>query len=277
MPEDMPAERVYDPDLGRERNALPGEIVKPEEEKTLNRLMREGRQYFQKIYDKVQEANKTTKQFSAEELDIAIRLGEAFAQVQRNEYLDAIRANPINILREAIQAIKLGDIGVSALQRLNKNVDEIISGVQARQVSDKQRSQAVRPTVEYVRDIFKREDTNFTPLCQIEIPYGQVNKALNTLLERLDIIPRADFPALSELARTLGTNYDIQQPSGTAFRDAYQIDRFPLNRPGLEGILVNFSGGQYGIDTIGFGANEQATARIVDAEERTKPQSTQSK
>lgn len=277
MPEDMPAERVYDPDLGRERNALPGEIVKPEEEKTLQRLMREGREYFQEVYERVKKDNETTKQFSEDELELALKLGEAFARVKRREYLEAIRANPVNEIRKILLSVQTevtASFFAQKLKELEKSIQEIVNEVQGRRVADKRVGRPIRSTLDYVQDGLRKNDRVFERILDINTSYSTqlVKESVNTLVEKFGVVPVVNFTLLKELASSLDNTNDDQRPTGSCDSNSYSIDRLPLGQPGLEGVLINLEGGRFYVFGLSLKVNAQGMARIVDAEEKVQPQ-----
>lgn len=95
-------DKVFDPNLGEERDAFPGEIVSPGEEKTLNRLMREANEVFRNQFDPVIK----TGQLNEDEINAIQKAANIKAELKRRKYLALSRLT--YIFPEGIDKLSFG-------------------------------------------------------------------------------------------------------------------------------------------------------------------------
>lgn len=275
-------QKVFDPFLGQERDAFPGEVVSPEEEKIMQRLMREGEERFGEIYSAV----KDTGEMSEEEMNAVLKAGKVYAQVKRREYLEAIRQNPANILRNILDSLK-GKVEYDtqyldmALDSLKENVQSLIKGVENNRAAARAAGRPITETVNYIPNPPYSTENSF-----VKIDRGNntgearslFNQSVLDILRETDALPGENISSLIQLLGVIRGSGN-RAGSGKPYIENYQgfgsssnrkIDGLSATKPGLVGITFNVD---YG-DDFEYARNfyilvsEEAKARIVDGEQK---------
>lgn len=235
MSNEASEETIYDPILGRQRDAFPGEIVRPEEEKALQRLMREGREQFRNIYDAV----KGTEQLNTDELNTILKAGDVYAEIKRREYLEAIRTNPANLIKDIF--VGLGpdeDLNVrAALTDLNIKIETKSAAiVDAKSVADLNGDE-----IDYVAAGL---NTAGRVLLTYKVgPEDRQQKKVGKVLQLIDAYPGGESVDLGRLleiikrtkaTRQFGTDF-TPRPYATDF----ELSDLPARNPLLTGVYAN--------------------------------------
>lgn len=273
MAEDMPnGQKVFDPDLGKERDAFVGEIVPPEQQTTLQRLMAEEEKKYADLADYV------ANQLDPEQQRTLRLAGKIAAEKKRGEYLAAIKTNPAVIIQGILEEFKpklLKAIPVM-LTELATNVGNLKQSLKDFAVTTRlMGGQLDKPLVDYL----KRQ----VILVQIIVP-GIPSRDLDQLLEKLGMYPDQDITTFTKLVNiiyrtvplsnsTRAFNSDKIYSAKTSLQvsdgQVFEIGNLNSNTPGLEGISLTL-----GVTNPGFTnpnlyslyifARREAQARIVE-------------
>lgn len=239
-------EKVYDPNLGKERDAFPGEIIPPEQEKTLNRVMRGGEEEFRKVYEAVAKTGRLT----TEELNAVLKAGKINAEIKRQEYLKAIRENPANIISEIFRGFKPGQnlAANRALRELDGFVQDKTRILEIARATDKTAGRDIKPTQEYAEQVLRDFDSRRMTVysrTNFNITEG-FNDSCRKLLIELDALPSEDIKSISQLVQSV-LNSNNTSDSGKPYLQSGQktdfiyINNLSAQRPGLEGVYINFT------------------------------------
>lgn len=258
----MATEQVFDPSLGEPRDAFPGEVVPPEQEKTLQRLMRKEKERFTNDLGEV----KRTGKLSASDEEAVLRFADLRAEVQRAKYLEASNSNPANILQNALKELFRGkdDIVKESLISLDENIARLQKNIFIERSSDKMSDKSLNTERNVRSYLSKAEGAN--TLIRGEIANVDETGIAFELIKKLGLIPLESLSSFSDLYQAVKAANNPQASGKPSLVD-YAIRNLPSNSPGLEGITASiyFTG-----DTVpnfrGFtiSVTPQALARIVD-------------
>lgn len=256
-----PSDRVYDPDLGEERDAFPDEVVNPEEEKAMQRLMRQGEEEFKKLYDEVAQSG----QMSEDELNAILKAGKIKAERERQRYLEAIRSNPANIIADIFKKFDpQSDPRIqTTIVGLNQQVTSVTNNVNTAKSTDKIAGRDIQPTANYIplaiselRSLIATYETNLD------------NPKVLQILNELGVLPTPEPISINQLFDIV-RQANNKEESGKPYMSAENAIRgFPSKQPGLEGITVgverNINLGSSSKEYIDIFGDTQTWARIID-------------
>lgn len=271
--------KAYDPILGKERDAFPGEIIPEEQQTTLNRLMAQGEAEFRALYDAV----AATGQLSEPELNGILKAGKIRAEQKREEYLRAIRSNPANIIGTVIQSLPplFPSQIKQASKTLNANVARVVELVNIAKNRNQVAGNIVFDTETYAAGTVASERSRVLTMLGTGQAAEQVKEnQIIELLRKLDAFPTEEPQSIERLLSIIPvasngiefrTEYDVyyREDVTSLNRERFTRLALPAKKPGLEGIqvLVNtqiLRPGEYTIIGSAILANPRAWARIVD-------------
>ncbi len=266
----MAAEQVFDPNLGEPRDAFPGEVVAPEQEKTLQRLMREERERFTSDLAEVQATGK----LSPSDEDAVRRFADLRAEIKRKEYLDALNSNPASLLQDTLKEFKPEEnfIIKQALLTLDKNVVRIQNGVVVEKASDKMRA-VKQNTLQNVNDYLKKfpRDGNILTDLDLSSYASEQRRVIDgvtfELIKKLGLLPIESLTSFTDLKNAVQSTSVTTEASGSPYYNGYAIGNLSSNKPGLEGIKANIIPREYdfkNIRAVQILGSPEALARIVD-------------
>jgi len=267
-------DKVFDPNLGEERDAFPGEIVSPGEEKTLNRLMREANEVFRNQFDPVIK----TGQLNEDEINAIQKAANIKAELKRREYLDAIRSNPANILQSALKEFnpKQNKIISNSLISLDGNVKIAIDAIEFIKASYEIKGEA-KDTLSYVKEAIGNRSVrgNLASFAKPktlgrEETGGISRKDQNIIfpvIKSLGLIPSEEIKSFDDLLTAVRSAKN-QPSSGMPYivpDEVGPIVKVRSKKPGLEGIeaLLQYDNSPDLLGVQIIGASEVFT-RIVD-------------
>lgn len=254
-------ERVYDPVIGDYRLPLPGEIISPQEESTLQRLMREAEEQYNSI------AEAVADRFTPEELDIVRRVGLAWAQVRRREYLEALRSNPLNKLLKIFKE----DFGNDYYRNtfvpyIREDVNRVENFVDATKKADAQMGEQPKDTRTVLKELRDR-----TLLSRVGVRYENLLRALRSLGIIASPTPQA-FAELVEKIKSLNTDESSGKPYTTIERGSYVLRNLSSPLPELNGIslavpftIYSLGASDFRPSLLALDANIDAWTRILEA------------
>lgn len=267
-------DQLFDPYLGKERDAFPGEVVSPAEESTLQRLMREGKEEFGRIYESVRQTGKLTE----DELNALLKAGEVNAEIKRQEYLEAIRSNPASILqRVLIEANALGTVnGRFCLQNIDESVKRVIRSVDSSISASSVANAPQSTTEEYIERALGKGNISARFTALIVKEPDDYSIAVSAI-DRLKLIP-GEVTDLFDLRATV-SNANNAPASNLPYYNANINTVFGLRPklPGLEGVTVSIKYQGQSVDRVFFEANAEALAKVYDLGQYTPYQELQSK
>lgn len=263
----MAEQRIFDPRLGEDRDAFPGEVVDPEKQSTLQRLMAEEEERFTADLAEV----KATGKFSPDDENAVRRFAKLRAEVQRAKYLEALNSNPANLLQNALKELaKSGDtIPVRSLITLDENINKLQNGIVVEKASDKMSGES-QDTEAKVKKYLGRPGTIDT-LIYFDLG-GNISVLQRTsfeLIKKLGFLPLESLSSFSDLYSAVRTTNNNDR-SGKPYlfeNNPFAIRNLSSNIPGLEGINanINFTNGQFlAVNSFRIFGTPQALARIVD-------------
>ena len=278
----MATEQVYDPNLGGERDAFPGEVVPPEQQKTLQRLMQEGEGQFRKLYDEVAESGQLTP----EELNGILKAGKIRAERERQKYLEGIRQNPANIIQGLLKECKPeeNNIVMAMLGGLNNKVKNLEGAIASAKIPDQLKG-ADKSTLEYIIQLSNADPRigillnlqfydRYTAIDRENRPTTDQNREqiVFETLKKLGLVPAESLRSFADLysaVRDSGNTLNSGKPyavSDTQDRlNVYRILNLSSNRPGLEGIEASFElNNIFQPRSVAISSTPEALARIVD-------------
>lgn len=268
-----PSDRVYDPYLGEERDAFPGEVVKPEEEKTMQRLMRQGEEEFKRLYAEVAQSG----QLSQVELNGILKAGKIRAERERQKYLEAIRSNPANIIGNILRNLDpQADRSIFvSLNRLDSSIREVSEEVEEGRSTDKMGGRGLGSTVDYVGRVLDRRGFNGAVIASYQSSQNILidEDKVTKMLKELGAFPSPEITTASQLCKIIreaGNKAGSGKPvydGRPDFNRIVQAKDIPANAPGLEGVTVRLSFVNLStpeVRNIYIQGTPQAWARIVD-------------
>lgn len=259
-------EQVYDPALGKKRDVFPGEIVPPEQEATLQRLMREEKEAFSKRYEPIAD------QLTPIQRDAIAQAELALAELKRKEYLKAVRQNPAVIIQDVLKQF---DPAYEVITNSFLTLDQSVANLQndTRRLKDNDTIKGVKQdTLTYVQSLLKG-DSDKNQLLQIYSQYikgdrNENQKLVFDLLTKLGMIPQLEsFNSIESLAQGIigsGNSASSGKPYATGNRGLESIQGLSSNNPGLEGIEATIKYRGLVIDYVSIKATPEALTRIVD-------------
>jgi len=278
-------ERVYDPLLGEERDAFPGEVVDPEKEKTLNSLMRKARETFANQFDPV----IATGQLNEDEINAIQKAANIKAELERKEYLDAIHSNPANIIKGILKECNPEENNIvrAMLFGLNNKVKGLERNIASKKTSD-QLSGKNKNTLEYIEGLL-RIDSRLGDLLKlnfyqryITVNEGQTDQErpptdrnsgqiVFETLKKLGLVPIESLRSFDELfvaVRDSGNTAESGKPYVQIDQNTRNliVKNISSSRPGLEGIRVSFTLSSifFQMQSVAISGTPEALARIVD-------------
>lgn len=280
MAEEITGRRIYDPRLGKERDAFPEEVLPEDQQSTLQRLMAEE----MKKYEDMVQAAVGAKIATPENDRIVLGYGLAAAEKKREEYRRAIKTNPANLIAEVFKKLNPGNNGAAsfALQVLNARVDENIRRVEAARNEDTVAGRSLRSAAVVVDLFYNRGGVNSynIPLRSILATYeprdtlGNLDEqSVQTLLTELAAYPTPKPVNIIQLFQALPAyngNINESRPK-TPYTEQVRgssllvLRNLKANKPGLEGIGVNVVIAQNAaIKSVDITGDVKAIARVVD-------------
>lgn len=268
-------QRVFDPILGTERDAFPSEVVPLEQEKTLNRLMREGEERFLQIY------NAVSGQLSEAESIAVLKAGRLFAEQKRQEYLEGIKSNPGNIIVNLLRPVanEATDQPVRrGLLFLNKTVVDLSNLITRLRSTDEVAGKPTKSISDYLRGTAADQKVFFY---ESTVPNQSVRIDIETdifyeVISRLGALPSPNIQSYGELRNVVqGSRNEKESGKPFYFNDALSgtgISNLPCNIPGLEGFTVATavrfinSGGDVRFQLAIFGDYDQQAALLENGQ-----------
>lgn len=282
----MAAEQVNDPNLlGGQRDAFPGEVVPPEQQTTLQRLMQEGENQFRALYDEVAESGQLTP----EELNAILKAGKIKAERERQKYLEGIRQNPANIIQGFLKEFKPeeNNIAMALLNGLNDKVETLERNITSIKTSNQLRGEN-KTTLAYMKEL-TQGGSRLNELFRLDFyqDYLSVNFATNDagrpqtdknreqivfeIIKKLGLVPADSLRSFDNLYRAVnnsGNTPESGKPyveeSGTTGNIILKVKNLSSNRPGLEGITASIDINSRGLSSVIISSSPEALARIID-------------
>lgn len=265
--ENLSDQRVFDPDLGKERDAFPGEIVAPEEEKTLQRLMREGRNEFQTIFDAV----KNTGQLNDDELTAVLKAGEAYGEIKRREYLEAIRTNPANLIANILMGLQPDkDPNLKkTLVDLNGKVAAKVAAIKDDMSASKLKGEELTKTRDSAKK-YLRSEADYELSRYLPVPGEGADLKIETILDKLGAFPNDERVPLIRIRSILSGAGNDAKTGISYFSDAPYVEGNSVNNlkatsPLFEGVYVSLRYDRNGnVSNLFIDGDEGFWARVVD-------------
>ena len=278
--------QVFDDQIGGMRDAFPGEIVKPDEEKTLNRLMREADEVFRAIFNPIQGQLDPNQR---EAIEAAVRL---LREKERREYLKVIRTNPRDILvgsiQELIDAAPRGAnalIGsyIDVLNSIRRNILDVMTSVNRLRTIDQVKGEPIKTDGEYIQVFIGRQPSSFVTIATFSPPGGFNEQFVSTqalaILGKLEIksLPRAqNLIQLISLIGAAGNKKDSNRPTASVFGQGDQrscvLSGLSSSKVGLEGVNTTlsfgFGNGSYRLTELRILGGENVWSKIIESESR---------
>ena len=279
----MAAEQVFDPNLGEPRDAFPGEVVAPEQEKTLQRLMREAAEGFRTRYAPI--VDELTPQQQEAIAAAELRLSE----LKRLEYLEAIRQNPAIIIQGVLKECNPAEnnIAMAMLFGLNEKVERLERNITSIKTSN-QLSEANKTTLAYMKE-FTQGRSQLNELSRLDfyqdyitVDSGRGNgerpqtdknrdQIVFEIIKKLGLVPSDSlrsfdnlYDAVSNSGNTPESGKPYAQKSGVPGNLNLKVANLTSNRPGLEGITASFNINNRGLASVIISSSPEALARIID-------------
>lgn len=232
-------EQVYDPGLGKERDAFPGEIVPPEQEKTMQRLMRVEAENFRARYDPI------VKQLTPQQQDAIAAAEQLLRERKRAEYLEAVKQNPAIIIQSILKQFDPANKSIkNALETLEREIRSLQSSAESQRKSDE--IKGTEPDILKYVDAYirtKGDSCNLAVLVLGPSPNQNDVTAAFEALRRLGLIPTPSINSFQELRSAVEyANNPLESGKLLLVRkrslatDYYTIKNLFSTRPGLEGI-----------------------------------------
>lgn len=261
MAEELPTgQRIYDPNLEKERDAFPGEIVSPDQQKTMQRLMARDKAKFDELVLSVSDA------LSTDEINALRKAGQIAAERARERYLEQIKTDPVTNIKKALEDAAISEPEKQIVETLSKqimdSVERFKSAFNQQKAIDKAGgSQELSPDV-YSENLLK---TNPDRGILVSRSFDRrFRKFAEKIINNLGAFPSTEVTNLDQLITTfkaVGDKNGVTYVKGTYTE---RITGLPALNPGLEGITINIFSDINGRETtIEIRANQDAWARIM--------------